>query len=78
MSKRQRTAESADKGAQALMEEHGRGLLCISVAETSLGATMEVMQGPSLLAAALGDGARGADVGVGAAQGRRWRRFAWT
>ena len=43
MPKRQRTS---DKGAQALMEEHGRGLLCISVAETSLAATMEVMQGP--------------------------------
>ena len=58
MPKRQRTAESSDKGAQALMEEHGRGLLCISVAETSLAATMEVMEGPPrrrLLAAALGD-----------------------
>ena len=47
MPKRQRTETESDKGAQALMEEHGRGLLCISVAETSLGATMEVMAGPS-------------------------------
>ena len=60
MSKRQRTAESADKGAQALMEEHGRGLLCISVAETSLGATMEVMQGPSPPAPCGGAGGWGA------------------